>query len=230
MPLLPVVPELVSDINLKRARTEDDQGNTCIRVKGETSTDLTPITETLGEKDDSAYSGSGDGTVVTLLKGIYNVFGNTPTPPTPTPSWEPQYTTYFFMSPFDLDGPGENIVLPYEYGKFVLNARIELSGIAFSGDIDMSFTMPFDQLNQGLYPSYVTKTETFVDWQNTQSITVTVSFMYSVTGDTLTINGNYDYCGIVLFNGLNQITAVMSPTSRMLVNTVMYPSFIYNYQ
>lgn len=226
MPLRAVVPELVSDINLKRARTEDDQGNTCIRVKGETSTDLTPITDTLGEKDDATYSGSGDGTVVTLLKGIYDVFGNTP-----TPSWEPQCTPYAFQNNFILDGPGENIPISYTFGKFVLNAEIGLTNVAFSGTINMSFTMPFDTAHPSYYPSVVTKTETFVDWKSSQrqSITVTVSFIYFISSTYLTINGNYDYSGVTIDDGMN--TLLWSPNmAGMQINTISFPSFIYNYQ
>ena len=65
MPLLPVVPELVSDVTLKRARVETADGD-AIRVESTTSVDLTPVTETLGTTEDQ----STDSTVIGLLKSI----------------------------------------------------------------------------------------------------------------------------------------------------------------
>ena len=112
MPLLPVVPELVSDVNLERSRVELQDGSTAIKVTETTPADLTPITDTLGETtdtiadstvigllkqevakttdlstlestsstiattqgsvSDAAWSGTGDATVISLLKGIVN--------------------------------------------------------------------------------------------------------------------------------------------------------------
>ena len=105
-----VVPKLVSDLNLKRVRVETDDGPS-IRVTGTfsgSSTDITPITDTLGttsdtsskstlvgltkagnttldtidtatgksattlgDKTDAAWSGSGSGSVIAILKSIY---------------------------------------------------------------------------------------------------------------------------------------------------------------
>lgn len=65
MPLLPVVPELVSDVTLKRARVETASGD-AIRVESTSEVDLTPVTETLGTTEDQ----STDSTVIGLLKSI----------------------------------------------------------------------------------------------------------------------------------------------------------------
>lgn len=95
-PVNGVVPKLVSDLNLKRVRVETDDGPS-IRVTGTfsgSSTDITPITDTLGttsdtsskstlvgltkagnttlgDKTDAAWSGSGSGSVIAILKSIY---------------------------------------------------------------------------------------------------------------------------------------------------------------
>lgn len=95
-PVNGVVPKLVSDLNLKRVRVETDDGPS-IRVTGNfsgSSTDITPITDTLGttsdtsskstlvgltkagnttlgDKTDAAWSGSGSGSVIAILKSIY---------------------------------------------------------------------------------------------------------------------------------------------------------------
>lgn len=60
-----VVPKLVSDINLKRVRIETDDGD-AIRVESTNSTDLSPVTDTLGTTEDL----STDNTVIGLLKSI----------------------------------------------------------------------------------------------------------------------------------------------------------------
>lgn len=60
-----VVPKLVSDINLKRVRIETEDGD-AIRVAGANSTDLSPVTDTLGTTEDL----STDNTVIGLLKSI----------------------------------------------------------------------------------------------------------------------------------------------------------------
>ena len=61
------VPESTCDVNLKRARVVDNDGNSYIRVTGTvTSSDLDPIKEALGEPTDT----SSDNTVIGLLKKI----------------------------------------------------------------------------------------------------------------------------------------------------------------
>lgn len=65
MSLLSVVPKLVSDVNLKRARVETAEGD-AIRVESTSEVDLTPVTETLGTTEDQ----STDSTVIGLLKSI----------------------------------------------------------------------------------------------------------------------------------------------------------------
>lgn len=78
MPLLPVVPELVSDATLKEASVESG-GNSYLRITGETETDLTPITTTLGSPSDSAWDGTDpEASVISILKGIYDK-ADTPT-------------------------------------------------------------------------------------------------------------------------------------------------------
>ena len=59
----PVFPRLVLDETLKRARTED---GSAIRVTATNSTDLSPVTDTLGTTEDL----STDNTVIGLLKSI----------------------------------------------------------------------------------------------------------------------------------------------------------------
>ena len=60
-----VVPKLVEETSLKRARTEID-GESAINVN---AVNLTP----LGKTDDSAWDGSSENaTVISLLKGICN--------------------------------------------------------------------------------------------------------------------------------------------------------------
>lgn len=68
-----VIPKLVEDTSLKRARTEIN-GEDALKVAnvGQSQVDLTPVTDALGAPSDSPYSGSGNGTVISLLKGIKN--------------------------------------------------------------------------------------------------------------------------------------------------------------
>lgn len=80
-----VVPDLVEDVSLKRARTEVN-GDDAIRVTTLNSADLTTvntntdslvtttdtINSTQGSVSDAAWSGTGDATVISLLKGIVN--------------------------------------------------------------------------------------------------------------------------------------------------------------
>lgn len=68
-----VIPKLVEDTSLKRARTEIN-GEDALKVAnvGQSQVDLTPVTDALGSPSDSPYSGSGNGTVISLLKGIKN--------------------------------------------------------------------------------------------------------------------------------------------------------------
>lgn len=62
-----VIPKLVEDTSLKRARVVDGNGDSYIRVTGTvTSSDLDPIKEALGEPTDT----SSDNTVIGLLKKI----------------------------------------------------------------------------------------------------------------------------------------------------------------
>ena len=61
-----VVPELVEDVTLRRARTETSDGTSAIRVSSTNSTDLSPVTDTLGTTEDS----STENTVIGLLKSI----------------------------------------------------------------------------------------------------------------------------------------------------------------
>lgn len=74
MPLLPIVPELVSDTTLKRARTTTGGGEEAIRVASTIDpSNLDPVTNSLGKTDDAAWDGSDpDATVISLLKGIVN--------------------------------------------------------------------------------------------------------------------------------------------------------------
>lgn len=80
-----IVPKLVEDVSLKRARTEIN-GDDAIRVTTLNSADLTTvntntdslvtttdtINSTQGSVSDAAWSGTGDATVISLLKGIVN--------------------------------------------------------------------------------------------------------------------------------------------------------------
>lgn len=82
-----VIPKLVQDNTLKSLITTVN-GEDALKVKeiAQGEVDLDPVTDALGETSDPTYS-SGDGTVISLLKGIYADF-NPPTPsppPTPTP-------------------------------------------------------------------------------------------------------------------------------------------------
>lgn len=61
-----VVPELVEDVTLKRARTETTDGTSAILVSTTNGTDLSPVTDTLGTTEDS----STENTVIGLLKSI----------------------------------------------------------------------------------------------------------------------------------------------------------------
>lgn len=60
-----VVPELVSDVNLKRARVETSDGGSAIRVTS-TAADLAPITDALGTQQDPMETP----TVIGLLKNL----------------------------------------------------------------------------------------------------------------------------------------------------------------
>lgn len=73
------VPESTCDINLKRARVVDAQGNSYIRMTGATtSTDLTPITDALGQTTDPAWDGQdASATIISLLKTISDKAGQT---------------------------------------------------------------------------------------------------------------------------------------------------------
>lgn len=64
-PVNGIVPKLVSDVNLKRVRIETDDGE-AIRVSSTSSTNLRPVTDTLGTTEDL----STDNTVIGLLKSI----------------------------------------------------------------------------------------------------------------------------------------------------------------
>lgn len=64
-PVNGVVPKLVEDISLKRTRVETEDGE-AIRVESTNSTDLSPVTDTLGTTEDL----STDNTVIGLLKSI----------------------------------------------------------------------------------------------------------------------------------------------------------------
>ena len=77
-----VVPKLVQDNTLKSLITTVN-GEDALKVKevAQGEVDLDPITDALGDPSDSTYS-SGDGTIISLLKGIYEDFH----PPTPTPA------------------------------------------------------------------------------------------------------------------------------------------------
>lgn len=73
------VPESTCDINLKRARVVDAQGNSYIRMTGaSTSADLTPITDALGQTTDPAWDGQdASATIISLLKTISDKTGQT---------------------------------------------------------------------------------------------------------------------------------------------------------
>lgn len=64
-PVNGVVPKLTEDVNWKRVRTETSDGD-AIRVESTNSTDLSPVTDTLGTTSDQ----STDSTVIGLLKSI----------------------------------------------------------------------------------------------------------------------------------------------------------------
>lgn len=68
-----VEPKLTEDTTLKRARVDLDSQTSAVRVTGVTPTDLSPITDALGDPDDAAWSGVGNATVISLLKGISNI-------------------------------------------------------------------------------------------------------------------------------------------------------------
>lgn len=74
------VPESTCDINLKRARVVDAQGNSYIRMTGaSTSADLTPITDALGQTTDPAWDGQdASATIISLLKSISNEASDLP--------------------------------------------------------------------------------------------------------------------------------------------------------
>lgn len=61
-----VVPKLVEDVSLKRARTETTDGDAIRVATTGPGTDLTPIEESLGTTSDT----SSDPTVIGLLKSI----------------------------------------------------------------------------------------------------------------------------------------------------------------
>lgn len=61
-----VVPKLVEDVSLKRARTETTDGDAIRVATTGPGTDLTPIEESLGTTSDT----STDPTVIGLLKSI----------------------------------------------------------------------------------------------------------------------------------------------------------------
>lgn len=88
-----VFPKYVTDETLKRARTEDkdgnpainiynkelgdiidedSQGNKFLRVDLDSSDvpDLTKIEQRIGAKDEAKWSGTGDGSVISILKSI----------------------------------------------------------------------------------------------------------------------------------------------------------------
>lgn len=68
-----VIPKLVEDTSLKRSRIELLDGSTAIKVTETTPADLSPVTDTLGETDDTAWDGvDPNATVIALLKGIVN--------------------------------------------------------------------------------------------------------------------------------------------------------------
>lgn len=67
-----VVPKLVEDTSLKRSRIELQDGSTAIKVSEAAPADLSPVTDSLGETGDAAWTGTGDATVISLLKGIVN--------------------------------------------------------------------------------------------------------------------------------------------------------------
>lgn len=77
-----VIPKLVQDNTLKSLITTVN-GEDALKVKevAQGEVDLDPVTEALGDPSDPTYS-SGDGTVISLLKGIYSGFN----PPTPAPT------------------------------------------------------------------------------------------------------------------------------------------------
>ena len=60
------VPELVQDVSLKRARVELDSGETAIRTTSGSSTDVTAISNALGQQTDPASEAS----VIGLLKNL----------------------------------------------------------------------------------------------------------------------------------------------------------------
>lgn len=68
-----VFPKYVTDETLKRARTDDGNGNTAIRVTfDDQEPDLTEIEQRIGAKDEAKWSGTGDGSVISILKSISN--------------------------------------------------------------------------------------------------------------------------------------------------------------
>lgn len=65
-----VIPKLVEDVSLKRARVELDSGETAIRTTSGSSTDVTAISTAVGTQGDT----SADSTVIGLLKRINSRF------------------------------------------------------------------------------------------------------------------------------------------------------------
>lgn len=74
-----VVPKSTCDVNLKQVRVIDAQGKSYIRMTGATtSTDLTPITDALGQTTDPAWDGADpSATIISLLKSISDKAGLT---------------------------------------------------------------------------------------------------------------------------------------------------------
>lgn len=69
-----VFPKYVTEETLKRARTEDGNGNTAIRVTfNDEEPDLTKIEQRIGAKDEAKWNDSVDtneGSVISVLKSI----------------------------------------------------------------------------------------------------------------------------------------------------------------
>lgn len=68
-----VFPKYVTDSTLKRARVDTSDGP-AIRIKDSNEVNLDEIESRMGAKSEAAWSGSGDGSIISILKRIASSF------------------------------------------------------------------------------------------------------------------------------------------------------------
>lgn len=144
-----VVPKLVQDNTLKSLITTVN-GEDALKVKevAQGEVDLDPVTDALGDPSDSTYS-SGDGTVISLLKGIYEDFH----PPTPTP---PPIVSGIYRSANRLTGwqnPASNISVPVPSGNTIV--YFWTNSLYFQLAYAVNFTSSNYNITMGNYQYYV---------------------------------------------------------------------------